>query len=52
MSHVIYNLSLMPTATDPHPANSTTMHSRLVCEDPKTRKFFFKRKKIMEMLKN
>ena len=36
LSPVTYHLSLMPTATDPHPANSLNMHSRLVCEDPKT----------------
>ena len=27
--HIQENLSLMPTATDPQPANSLTMHSRL-----------------------
>ena len=30
MLHITYNLSLMPTATEPHPVNSTTMHSRVV----------------------
>ena len=40
MSHITYHLSLMPTATNPHPANYPTMHyalctmhSRLVWED-------------------
>ena len=38
MPPVTYNLSLMPKATDPHPANYTIMDSRLVCKDPKTKK--------------
>ena len=37
VSNVACHLSLTPTATatDPHPANSPSMHSRLVCKDPK-----------------
>ena len=35
---VTYHLSLVPTATKPYHANSTTMHSRLVLEEQKTRK--------------
>ena len=37
MSHGTCHMSLTPTATamDPPPANSPTMHSRMVCEDPK-----------------
>ena len=35
MSHITYNLSLIPKATYPHPANFTNMQSKLVCEDPK-----------------
>ena len=40
MSPVTYNLSLMPTATATFhpPANSPTMHSRLVCKDQKKTK--------------
>ena len=38
LSPVTYNLSLMQTATDPHPANSPTIQSKLVLEDPKTQK--------------
>ena len=37
-SHFTYNLSLMATTTDPYPDNSTTLHSRLVHKDPKTKK--------------
>ena len=35
MAPVTYPLSLMPTATDPHQANSPTIHSTLVGKDPK-----------------
>ena len=38
LSPITYHLALMATATGPHPDNSSTMHSRLVCKDPKTRK--------------
>ena len=37
MLPVTDNLSLIPSATDPHPANSTTMPSTLVCKEPKTK---------------
>ena len=42
VSHVTYHTSLTPiaTATDPPPANSPTMHSRLVGQDPKKLKIF------------
>ena len=47
------HLSLRPTdiATDPPPANSSTMHSKLVYKDPKTRKIF-KMQKNYETAKN
>ena len=37
MSHVTSHMKLTPTttATDPPPANSSTMHCRMVCTDPK-----------------
>ena len=46
MWHVICHLLLTPTATatDPSPAKSLTMHSRLVCKDPKKPKTKFKAK--------
>ena len=44
VSNVTYHLSLMPPATDPHPANSPTMHSRL--DQPKTPIKIEKRKKF------
>ena len=52
LSPVTSHLSLPPTATatDPPPDNSTTMHSRLVCKDPKTQKKI-KRQKIIEKKK-
>ena len=37
MTRDTYHLSLMPTATNPHPANSPNMHSRLVCEGLRTK---------------
>ena len=37
MLPVTYNLSLIPSATDPHPANTTTIPSRLVCKEQKTK---------------
>ena len=45
VSYVACHLSLMSTATDLNPANSATMHSRLVCKNP-TNIFFFKRKNL------
>ena len=36
--HVMCHLSLKPTATDPPPANSPTMNSRLILRDPKNTK--------------
>ena len=36
---VTCNLSITPTGTGHHPGNSTTLHSRLVCEDPKTQQY-------------
>ena len=50
MSHFTYNMSLMPIATDPHPANSTTMHSRLVCK-PKKHKGLKKKEKSLKRFK-
>ena len=44
---VTYHLSLIPTATDPHPANSPTMHSRLVHKNQKPKKVE-KRKNFVE----
>ena len=46
MSRVSCHLSLAPTgtATDPHPANSPIMHSRLVCKDHKTKQKYQKAK--------
>ena len=38
-SCVTCHLSLTPIATNPQPANSPTMHSRLVQKDPKTQKY-------------
>ena len=40
MAHVTCHLSLTPTATatEPPPAYSPIMHSRLVCKEPKTKK--------------
>ena len=49
LSPVTYHLSLMPTATDPHPANSPTMHSWHVCKDPKTKEV--EKRKIIDTLK-
>ena len=46
-----YHLSLMPTARDPHPAISPTMHSRLVYKDPKSKKIF-KRKNQFSNISN
>ena len=42
VSPVICQLSLTPiaTATDPPPANSPIMHSRLFCKDPKNHRIF------------
>ena len=39
-------LMLTVTATNPPPANSSIMHSRLVCKDPKTKKNF---KKVLKL---
>ena len=50
-SPVISHLSLMPTATEPHPANFPTMHGRLVCNDLKTQKQK-KRKETFKRCKN
>ena len=33
--HVTYHISLMPTATDPHPAKSPTLYSKQICKDPR-----------------
>ena len=46
----VCHLSLMPTDKDPHFPNSSTMHSRLVCKDPKTKKSW-KTQKFIEKLK-
>ena len=44
ISRITYYLSLMPTARDPHLANSLTMHSiRLLRRKPKTKKIIEKR---------
>ena len=51
LSHITYHLSLMPTAMDPHPANSPTMHRRLVCKDPKTNQKNFNTKIIKTLQK-
>ena len=47
MSPVTYYLSLMPTgtATDHSLANSPTIHSKLVCKDPKNKKILINQKK-------
>ena len=49
MSHVTCHLSLTPTAsdTDPPPANSPILQSKLVCKDPKTH-FFLQNAKDSE----
>ena len=47
MSHVTYHLSLMPTATDPHPAYSPTMHGRLLCKDHKQKIIKTQKKKVL-----
>ena len=38
MPPVACHLSIMPPATATDPANSPTMHRRLVCKDPKIQK--------------
>ena len=50
MSHVPYHLSLMQTATDPHPSYSPTMHNRLNAKIQKHKKLE-KTPKIIKTLK-
>ena len=51
MSPVTYHLSLIPNATDPHPANSPTMHSRLFCKDPQPKRFWKTPKILVSVVK-
>ena len=50
VSRVTYHVSLTPTATatDPPPANSPIMHTKLLCKDPKPQKMSKRKKKYVK----